>query len=270
MAANKIVNGYWLGYQANGNTLDQTPSYFNTVTLFVAAPTASNELGVNYLCSAYPQTQQIAWVQQLQSQGTEVLMSLMDTPTVHWNDIDITAFAQNVVATAINGPWGLNGIDIDLESRMPGAVWAYTFEQLISAFRTALGPLGQTNKNGQVNSRLSVAAYNPGGEEPVLKAVGNQLDWLNTMAYPDNAAENEQLFKTYSKWVAQINLGVAVPPQPNNDYTPLANVQPIAQYAAATSNCGMMEFALNNDCPYYNSGEPQWAWASAIEAGLTG
>lgn len=38
MAANRIFNGYWMGYQPDGNELNATPEYVNTVMLFVAAP----------------------------------------------------------------------------------------------------------------------------------------------------------------------------------------------------------------------------------------
>src|SRR5438270_1634636 len=106
---NKTFNGYWMGYQPSGNPLNATPPYVNKVTLFVAAPAPDGKsLDTNYLCKEYPKEQQIAWTKQLQQRGVEVLMSLMDTSSTHWDNVDIPAFAQNFKATVIDGEWGLN------------------------------------------------------------------------------------------------------------------------------------------------------------------
>jgi chitinase len=265
----KIFNGYWMGYQPDGNTLGETPNYVNKVTLFVAAPAADGQsLDINYLCKAYSKEQQIAWAQQLQQQGTEVLMSLMDTSSTHWNNVNLQAFAENFKAEVIDGEWGLNGVDIDLESGMPSDVWAQTFTSMIQTFRSVLGPIGTTNSNRQCVSRMSVAAYRPSLEQPVLQAAGSDLDWLNTMAYWNNATSNESLFNEYLQYVAQVNMGIGVDYQ-SGASTDLDQVKAMAKYAAQTANCGMMEFALNNDCPQYSQ-QPQWTWASAINSNMNG
>ena len=265
----KIFNGYWMGYQPEGNILSATPNYVNKVTLFVAAPAPDGEsLDVNYLCKAYTQQQQIEWANQLQQQGTEVLMSLMDTSSTHWNDVNIPAFAQNFKNEVIDGAWGLNGVDIDLESGMPSDVWAQTFTSMIQEFRSVLGPIGTTNSKGQCVSRISVAAYRPGLEQPILQEAGADLDWLNTMAYWNDAADNESLFNGYLQYVSQVNMGIGVDYQ-SGQSTDLTQTELMAQFAAKTANCGMMEFALNNDCPHY-SNQPLWTWASAINANMNG
>lgn len=269
MSTGKLFNGYWMGYQPNGNVLNATPGYVNKVTLFVAAPAADgSSLDVNYLCKAYSQEQQIEWAQQLQAGGTEVLMSLMDTSTTHWNDVDIPAFAANFKEVVIDGPWGLNGVDIDLESGMPANVWADTFTEMIEEFRSVLGPIGTTDSSGKNVSRISVAAYRPSLEQPILEAAGADLDWLNTMAYWNDASGNESLFNWYRQYVSQVNMGIGVDYQ-NGASTDLGQVELMAQFAAKTAGCGMMEFALNNDCPLY-SGQPDWTWASAINTNMNG
>ena len=268
MSMNKIFNGYWMGYQPGGNILSATPNYVNKVTLFVAAPGPDSALDTNYLCKAYSKEQQIEWARQLQKQGTEVVMSLMDTSTTHWNNVDIPAFVQNFKAEVIDGEWGLNGVDIDLESGMPSGVWAQTFTSLIQEFRGVLGPKGTTNSNGQCVSRISVAAYRPSLEQPILQAAGADLDWLNTMAYWNNASSNESMFNGYLKYVAQVNMGIGVDYQ-DGQSTDINQVELMAKYAATTANCGMMEFALNNDCEQYSQ-QPQWTWASAINANMNG
>lgn len=263
---NKLFNGYWMGYQPNGNDLGATPSYVNKVTLFVAAPTADgSSVDINYLCKAYSKEQQIAWAKQLQAQGIEVLMSLMDTSTTHWNNVDIPAFVQTFKNEIIDGEWGLNGVDIDLESGMPSNVWAATFTSLIQEFRKVLGPKA-ASPSGMSKSRISVAAYRINLEQPILSAAGADLDWLNTMAYWNSAEENEQMFNTYLQYVSQVNLGIGVDYQ-SGQSTDLVQTGLTAQFAAKTNGCGMMEFALNNDCPTY-SGQPQWTWASTIEKNL--
>jgi hypothetical protein len=268
MSTTKIFNGYWMGYQPDGNTLGEIPAYVNKVTLFVAAPAPDGKsLGVNYLCKDYPQDEQIAWIRQLQAQGTEVLMSIMDTKDTHWNNVDIPAFVRNFKEVAIDGPWGLNGVDIDLESGMPSGVWADTFTSLITEFRKVLGPKGTLNSGGQCISRISVAGYVPSGEVPVLQAAGNDLDWLNTMAYGNDASGNEKLFDTYSAWVEQVNIGIGVYYQ-GGASTDLRQTELMAEFAAATANCGMMEFGMNNDCEHYID-KPQWTYASAIAKRLS-
>lgn len=269
MPNSKLFNGYWMGYQPDGNPLNTTPTYINRVTLFVAAPAPDGtSLGVNYLCKAHPQAQMIAQARQLQQQGAEVLLSLMDTKSTHWNNVDIPAFVQNVKAEVIDGEWGLNGIDVDLESQMPGSVWSQTFITLIQELRRVLGPKSTTDSNGKAIARLSVAAFLPTVEQKILEAIGSELDWLNTMAYGNDATGNESLFAAYAKYVQCVNLGIGVDYQKGQS-TDLDQVKQTAAFAAATSNCGMMEFGLNNDCPQYSQ-QPIWTWASAIQAGLLG
>ncbi|SRR6266404_1715149 len=269
MSTTKIFNGYWQGYQPGGNDLGITPDYVNKITLFVAGPSPDGKsLGTNYLCSKYTAKQQIAWAQQLQKNGVEVLMCVMDTPSTHWNNVDISAFVQNFKDVAIDGEWGLNGVDIDLESGMPGGDYNQTFISLIQEFRKVLGPIGATNSNGQCVSRISVAAYQPQLEGPVLKVVGSDLDWLNTMAYGDTAAGTESLAAGYFKYVSQVNMGIGVMYQDGLS-TDLNDVELIAKYAGQNANYGMMQFPLNNDCEQISK-NPQWTWASAINSNMNG
>jgi hypothetical protein len=268
MSATKIFNGYWQGYQPGGNDLSETPSYVNKVTLFVAAPSSDGKsLDTDYMCKVYSAKQQIAWAQQLQKNGVEVLMSVMDTPTTHWKAVDIPAFVKNFKDVAIDGEWGLNGVDIDMESKTPGD-YTKIMTNLIKEFRKVLGPIGTVNANGQCISRMSIAAYVPGTDDPVLKTVGKQLDWLNTMAYGDDAADCEALAAGYLNYVSQVNMGIGVDYQ-DGQFTALTDVEAMAKYAGENANYGMMEFPLNNDCEKY-SNNPQWTWASAINTNMNG
>jgi hypothetical protein len=267
MSATKIFNGYWQGFQPGGNDLGITPDYVNKITLFVAGPsTDGKSLDTGYLCSKYTAKQQIAWAQQLQKNGVEVLMCVMDTPSTHWNDVDIPAFVQNFKDVAIDGEWGLNGVDIDMESQTPGD-YTKIMTSLIREFRKVLGPIG-TTANGQCISRMSVAAFTPDTDNPVLTVVGKDLDWLNTMAYGDAAADTEALAAGYLDYVSQVNMGIGVMYQDGLS-TDLNDVELMATYAGQNANYGMMQFPLNNDCEAISK-NPQWTWASAINTNMNG
>lgn len=41
-----------------------------------------------------------------------MLLSLLDSPDVQWDQIDIPTFAKSVKEVAIDGEWGFNGIDV--------------------------------------------------------------------------------------------------------------------------------------------------------------
>jgi|SRR5882672_6931343 len=266
MSTTKIFNGYWQGFQPGGNVLGITPDYVNKITLFVAAPSPDGKsLDTSYMTSKYTAKQQIAWAQQLQKKGVEVLMCVMDTPSTHWNVVDIPSFVQNFKDVAIDGEWGLNGVDIDMESQTPGN-YTKIMVKLIQEFRKVLGPIGTVNANGQCSSRMSVAAFTPDTDGPVLKVVGKDLDWLNTMAYGDDAAGTEALAAGYFKHVSQVNMGIGVCYQ-GGQSTDLADVEAMAKYAGENANYGMMQFPLNNDCEQY-SHQPQWTWASAINTNM--
>lgn len=261
-------HGYWMGYQPNGNTLDETPSAVGRVTLFVAGPMPDNTVDVRYLCKEYSQAQQIAWVKTLQARGVEVLVSFMDNDTTPWTKVDPHAFAANVKATMIDGEWGLNGVDVDLESNMPSDVWASTFIGLIRALRSALGPLGTVNEQGMNCSRLSAVGYVPPYEQPVLEATGAELDWFHTMNYGQSTSDFEAMFRTYRQWIPQVNMGIGVYYDDAGDCTDLGDVAALARFANQTNGCGMMQFSLNNDCESYTK-HPQWTWASAIADNMT-
>jgi hypothetical protein len=252
-----MLNGFFMGFQPNGNTLDQLPDYYDAATLFVAGATDDgNSLATGYLTKVYSAEQQQAWIKDLhaRSNGTQVLMCLMDSSSIHWNQVDLPAYAQSVKSIAID-QWGCDGIDIDLESGMPSDVWAKTFIALARALRTALGP------KGTPGARLTMTGYIPSLEEPVLSAIGSELDWFNTMAYWNDAGANEALFNTYHQYVDQVNLGIGVSYQ-GGQSTPLSSVAGTAAFAAG-NGAGMMLYAINNDCPAYTD-QPQWTWSDTI------
>ena len=182
MRKDKMFNGYWMSYPPSGNLSKSTVPDLK-VTLFVATPTREGKVGINYLYKEYTKKKQIDLAKQMQNEGTEVLMSLVDTPAARWSDVNIPVFVKNFKAEMIDGDWGLNGVDIDLESEMRGEVCAETFINLIREFRSALGPMDTINAKGQNVSRISLATCRPELEHTILQNIGTELDWLNTMAH---------------------------------------------------------------------------------------
>jgi Glycosyl hydrolases family 18 len=258
-----IFNGFWQGYDPTPptNYLNLTPAYVNTVTLFVAAPSPSSTVATGYLCSKFSASQQQTWAQQLQQQNQQVLMSFMDTPTTWWNSVNVTTFAQSVAqeVMAASG-WGLNGVDVDLESGMPANVWVDTFVSLITALRTAIGP----------SAILTADAYTQSANETaVLEQTKDQLSWVNTMGYGWDAGAMESAAEHYANIMGGMNkvaIGVGVAYQ-GGQSTPLSEVAVLAQYAQQ-NGAGMMVFPLNNDNPA-TSGDPAvWGYCSTIEANL--
>lgn len=71
-------------------------------------------------------------------QPPKILLSLMDTPTIHWNIVNAEIFALNL--EALIDDLGINGIDIDSESAMDADDYVSTFIQLIQTLRKVLGP----------------------------------------------------------------------------------------------------------------------------------
>jgi len=252
-----MLNGFFMGFQPNGNTLDQLPDYYDTATLFVAGVTDDGQsLATGYLTKVYSAEQQQEWISGLHARGngTQVLMCLMDSSSIHWNQVNLPAYAQSVKSIAID-QWGCDGVDIDLESGMPSAVWADTFIALAKELRTVLGP------KGTPGARLSMTGYVPSREKPVLQAIGSELDWFNTMAYWNDPGANETLFNTYHQYVDQVNLGVGVDYQKDQS-TPLSSVSGTAKFAAA-NGAGMMLYPINNDCEFYTK-KAQWTWSDTI------
>lgn len=261
-----MINGFWQGYVQTlpGNLLDQVPEYVDTVTLFVAAPSPESTVSTNYLCKVYPEAQQQGWVKTLQSRGQKVLMSLMDTPSTHWNQVDIDAFVasvKNTVMSSGEGNWNLQGVDIDLESGMPDEVWVETFTTLIQKLRAELGP----------SAIITADAFTLGPyETAVLTATKDQLSWVNTMGYFWPADEMERSAQQYAQILGGINkvaIGVGIGYRGGNS-TPLSEVEEVSAYAQQQGLKGIMAFALNNDNTQTSGDPAQWGYVSAIQSNL--
>ena len=114
----KVINGYWGGYFDSPLTLNKTPDYFNVVTLAFAGPDKDSSVTTDFLCSRFSKEIIIRWMKDLKkiNPSVKILLSIIDNPTYHWNNVNLDLFTDNVL-TIIN-EWGLDGIDIDGQSGM--------------------------------------------------------------------------------------------------------------------------------------------------------
>ncbi|MGO9320698.1 MAG: hypothetical protein ACLQBY_07865 [Solirubrobacteraceae bacterium] len=257
----EIFDGYWLGYQdPPGQTLDQTPAYVDHVTLFVAGPDESSRLDTSYLCSKYKAPQIIDWVRGLQAQGQKVLLSILDTPTVHWNKVDIPTFAASVREVAL-GEWGLDGIDVDAESEMPEAEFVSSFVELVDEIAAVL-------QSGQLLAYTCYQGCYPESQDnQILSKVQQHLNWVNLMAYWDEPPAAVALFEQYASVVGERRVAFGVKPghEGEDQSTLLATVEALAKWEpTGEPKAGMMLFGLNRDNPTFTQ-LPEWTFAEAIE-----
>jgi glycosyl hydrolase family 18 (putative chitinase) len=260
----QVFNGFWNGFEnprAGSPTLDQTPAFVDTVTLAFAGPTAESGLSTNFLCRNYPAATIIGWAKQLQARGQRVVMSLLDTPTVHWNQLDLAKFAQTATEVII-GDWGLDGVDVDSES---GGASAEVFTELVTELRKALGPRG----GGRLLT-YDTYLFSP-DDQQVLAACKDSLDWVNMMAYFLNYDYMISRFAQYAGLVGPERVAIGVKPGrgTGDQSTPLDEVAQLAAYQPAVgTKRGMMLYALTLDVPFFTD-QPAWTWTNTIHDNLS-
>ena len=263
MPSRQVFNAFWNGFEepaAQPPTLDQTPAFVDTVTLAFAGPTADSGLTTSFLCKYYPATTITAWAKQLRARGQRVVMSIIDSPAIHWNQIDLARFAKTATEVVI-GDWGLDGIDIDSES---GGASAAIFTELLTELRGALGPRGE----GRL---LTYDTYLFSAEDQeVLTACKASLDWANMMAYFLNYEYMISRFTSYAKLIGPelVTIGVKPGRGDGDQSTPLDEVAKLAAYQPpAGRKCGMMMYALTLDVPYFTD-QLEWTWTDTIHDNL--
>jgi hypothetical protein len=259
-----VFNGFWNGFETPGSDLptplDQTPSYVNTVTLAFAGTAPGNQLGTSFLCKFYEAATIKAWAKALQSRGQRVLMSIIDNPTTHWDQLDIPEFARNATEVVV-GDWGLDGVDIDSESEGSSAD---IFIEVLQEFRARLGPVG----GGKI---LTYDTYLfDADDQKVLAATKDDLDWMNLMAYFLDYDNMIYRFGQYAGLVGseRVTIGVKPGTGQGDQSTALPEVGRLAAYQPRTGvKRGMMLYSLTLDVPYFTN-QPIWTWARKIEQSL--
>ncbi|HSC20224.1 MAG TPA: glycosyl hydrolase family 18 protein [Solirubrobacterales bacterium] len=260
----EIFNGYWLGYQVpNGPTLNKTPSFIDHLTLFVAGPNPDSTLSTDYLCSQFGEDQIKQWVAEVRSRGQKVFLSLMDSETTPWNEVDMSTFGASV-EQAISA-WGLDGLDIDAESGMAEEMYVPTFIDLadqLSSFLRGMGkPLTYTCYQGCA----------PGSRDyEILSKIKDQVTFVNLMAYWDDIDSYHDLFLEYANLVGseKVTFGIKPGKEGAEESTQLKTAALLAKSnPPGGKKAGVMLFATNRDFPEL-SGQPEWAYSKLIKKAL--
>lgn len=264
-----VLVGYFRGYAGtNGNPLNATPTSVTHVNLFVAGISSDGQsLNTNYLSKSYGSQQLIEWSSQLQSQGQQVSMSLMDSSTMHWNQVNIPAYVQSVNQVAIQ-QWGLNGIDIDAESGMPDDVYVATMVNLVKSMRAAIGPDKLLTYTAYTLGQKVLGGSDSNHDAEILPQIADQIDWVNTMGYFWSTSEQQTAFQAYADIVGpqKVVIGVGVD-YSGGSSTPLSEVAALSSWQPSGGKAGMMLFALDGDAPQF-TGQPQWSWVNTIAQNL--
>lgn len=251
-----ILTAYWGGYfketLLQPQTLDMTPSYITHVILAFVGPLPNSTVETTFLCSKHSKKKIKQWIKICHQKGIKVFFSILDTPSVHWNQIDIKIFALNL--KEVMDEWSIDGIDIDAESGMPSNVYIETFIKLARSIKSVIGskPLTYTCYQG-------IDGY----DGQILQAIKNDLAWIQLMSYFSSFPEMINLYNDYKNIMGDnICIGVKAG---SPDITPLSEVSELAAWNP--NKKGMMLWTINRDVPYYTN-KPQYSWAKTIYKNL--
>ena len=252
-----MINCYWGGYFKSPHTLDKTPDGVDYVTLAFSNPTIESKLSTAFLCSQYPDEEIIKWVKLLQSKGTKVLMSIIDSPSVHWDEIDIPKFSISL-NEIIFDKWGLDGIDIDAESDMEND-YCKNFISLVENIKKVIPE----------NKLITYTCYEGTDlyDGKILSEIKDKINWINLMAYFDDFDEMISLFKDYNKIIDEKNIMIGVKAGADNDFsrTSIDEVAKLCKWNPDKK--GMMLWTLNRDCNLF-TGKTEWLWLNTIKENL--
>jgi chitinase len=245
-----IITAYWGGYfNSPQQTLDKCPKYVDIVMLAFIGPLPNSTAETTFLCSKYSKEQIKGWIKEVQSRGTKVLMSILDTPQTHWNVVDFEIFGNSL--REIMEEWGVDGFDIDAESGMPGNVFVEKFVELINCVRNIIGN----------DKLLTYTCYTGDGgyDGPILTSCKDKIDFLQTMAYFDSFEGMRDLYNYYSQFMENnICIGVKAG---NPEGTPIDEVKKICTWNS--NKKGIMLWTFNRDNPNFTKC-PEWTWSGTI------
>eukprot|EP00486_Rosalina_sp_Unknown_P012641 CAMPEP_0201592372 /NCGR_PEP_ID=MMETSP0190_2-20130828/190290_1 /ASSEMBLY_ACC=CAM_ASM_000263 /TAXON_ID=37353 /ORGANISM="Rosalina sp." /LENGTH=410 /DNA_ID=CAMNT_0048051123 /DNA_START=85 /DNA_END=1317 /DNA_ORIENTATION=+ len=228
------VTAYWEGYteQDCSFPLNEIPLNVDYIPIAfiqpVKDPKSSSKLATTWAFDdqfVYSKEQIRGWIKEINNRGTnqKVLLSIMDTPDVHWYpDVDIDAFAQNIAASC--SEWGIAGIDVDAESGMsdPQQEYVKTFVNLIKSLRKYLAS----------DKIISYTCYTESSyDSDIIGQCKDDIDYINTMAYWNNTDGQISLYNHYVNDIGDPNkVGIGVKAGNGGDSTTLQTVEECAQW----------------------------------------
>ena len=242
-------SAYWCGYRDNGTPthLDNLPSYIDTVPLAFANPQIDSTLSTSFLCTDFTAETILGWSKVLQQRGQKVTMSLIDSPKVHWTDIDLDVFTNS--AKLLMDKWGLDGFDIDGEG--PAIM---ELIKLVPLLRNKIGD----------KPIITYTCYTGSEQDTqILQAINKDINWIQLMAYGSDFESMISLAEHYASIVGKekVSIGVKV------GVTPLSEITQLGQWVKDNGYHGMMLWSADMDNPSFTH-KKLGTWTEAVRKSL--
>lgn len=249
-----IFTLYWGGYfitpPSSEQKLNDIPTYVDYVILAFAGPTKDSTIETSFLCSRYSSQLIKTWIKILQNKGIKVLMSLLDTPETHWDNIDLSIFANSVKEIVID-EWGCDGLDIDAESGMNPNNYVNKFVELATKLRKVIGD----------DLILTYTCYMGTNtyDGDILKQIKDKINWIQLMAYFNSFNSMINLYNDY-KTIMNDNICIGVKAG-EPDMTPINEVKKLCKWNSKKK--GIMLWTYNRDTSIYTN-KPPLTWCHTI------
>ncbi|HKQ53483.1 MAG TPA: glycosyl hydrolase family 18 protein [Pyrinomonadaceae bacterium] len=255
---------YWLGYhptsQAGTPTppLNQTPSYYDVITLAFALVRPGNAVDTTFLCTPPNTEDQIkSWMRDVQQAGQKVSLCVGGWAGNCWDTVtDQGALADQIVALVED--WGFDGVDFDYEGDRPLDGWPPCDSSGGSQFDPdAFVPVlrGKLADGKLLTAPVATFLFNFQPETVAL------FDWIATMDY-QGASDYDDLVSQYG--FSKVILGVS-------SDQPLDQVQQLCRHvppnAPSDFKLSMMFWNVSSDNPG-DTGQPLWTWSNTINENL--
>lgn len=208
------ITGYWEGYPEytiQPYPINQISEHVAIVPIaFVApaVPISPSNFSTHYTLGISQTTYMFETIRhdiqklKQRTNSPKVLLSLMDTPDIHWQMVDLEVFSHNLMTLIEN--WNLDGVDIDAESQMPQDKFVATFVSLVKILRIHLGS----------HRMITYTTYDMTlNDQAILSQITNDIDIIHLMAYWDSVDAMITEFQWYGNLINdynKISIGVAV------------------------------------------------------------
>lgn len=266
--AREQFTAFWLGYVPSGTgpglgpPLGNAPTYVDNVVLAF-----SNLYPGNTTCNGFLQKSNSAdairaGIRQIRatSPNTKILMSIIGTPnpSVGWNT-GITDPAQfGAWLAKFAHDWDLDGFDIDNEDldTFPGQQFIDTVKGMRAAMPDKI---------------LTLDTYLFDRDQAVIKALADDLDWINTMAYFLDYDDMISLVEQYASVISPAKISIGVKSDkvgPITQGTSVADTAKLSRWEPANgSKHGMMLWNLSQDIEAV-TGQPDGTWTRTIHENM--
>jgi chitinase len=248
-----IFSTYWAGYMDNTDiTLDQTPKYIDIVNLAFIGPNKDSTVETQFLCLKYSADQIKEWINVCHENNIKVYISLLDTPDVHWDAIDLNKYAKNIINFVKE--WNIDGIDIDAESDMNQDTFVKSFVNLILYLK---------KYNNTLPITYTCYTGTAGYDGDILNQVKDKIEYIQLMAYFDTYDTMIDLYNDYKQIMGdKIIIGVKAG---EPDCTTIDEVKQLCLWN--NKKKGIMLWTINRDLPFYTDNEI-FTWADTINENL--